>query len=432
MANLPLAKIPGHVGAQSKEELEKNTVTVLLEEVIRNLTVQPEETKAPVEPRPGEVIFRGTFEEVNQYFYAKKYSEGLPIVPPTVEKVRQFLKFTDRSPDEVIGIFLPDKREATVWNVAVNGVMAGCRPEYMPVLLAIVEAMADPKYAIEHSGNTPGSDTLITINGPIIKELGFNYTQGVLRDGFQANTSVGRFLRLILRNVAGFLLHETDMATYGNTWRVVEAENEDVVKKLGWVPLSVDRGFKSGDNVVTIARHVGGSAFSNVAGSAEEMLSFIADNLERMVGLWAVYLFTVSPNGCTEMPHVIITPVIAQVLSKAGYSKQGVKKYLYDHARIPAWKIERGWKRLQRPYGPTVCDVVKQGYVPKHFCDSTDPGRMLPVVCSPEDIVVTVSGDPLRNNAYIFVSNGYLGYTTSRKIQLPPNWENLLQDAKKK
>lgn len=432
MANLPVAKVPGHVGAQSKEELEKNTVTVITDEVIKNLTIQPEETKRPSEPGTRDIIFKGTFEEVNKFFYKNKLSEGLPVVPPTMAKVTEFLKFTDHSPGEVIGVYLPDKREATVWNVAVNGVMAGCRPEYMPVLLAIAEALADPKYGLEHSGNTPGSDTLITINGTIIKELGFNYTQGVLRDGFQANTSIGRFLRLMLRNVAGFLLHETDKATFGNTWRVVLAENEDAVAKMGWQPMSVDRGFRAGDNVVTIARHVGGSAFSNVAGTAEEMMSFMADNLERLVGIWAMYLFTVSPDGCTEMPHVVMSPIVAEVLAKAGYSKKDVKKYFFENARIPAWKVERGWKRLQRQYGPTVCDEVKQGHVPKLFCESTDPGRMVPVVCSPDDIMITVSGDPLRNNAIIFAHNGFLGYTTSKKIKLPLNWAELLKEAKKK
>jgi hypothetical protein len=89
--------------------------------------------------------------------------------------------------------------------------------------------MADPFYGVEHSGNTPGSETLIILNGPIIKDLNFNYTQGVLRDGFMPNTSVGRFWRLALRNIAGFLLHKTDKATFGNTFRVVLAENEDAL-----------------------------------------------------------------------------------------------------------------------------------------------------------------------------------------------------------
>src|SRR5207247_5127159 len=135
--------------------------------------------------------------------------------------------------------------------------MAGCRPEYMPVLVALAEAMADPEYGVEHSGNTPGAETLIILNGSIVKELGFNYTQGVMRDGFQPNTSVGRFWRLYLRNVAGFLPHRTDKGTFGNTWRVVIAENDDVIREIGWKPLSCDMGFAEGDSTVTIGRYTG-------------------------------------------------------------------------------------------------------------------------------------------------------------------------------
>ena len=148
--------------------------------------------------------------------------------------------------------------------------MAGCRPEYMPVLVALIEAMADPAYGVEHSGNTPGGETLIIVNGPIIKQLGFNYTQGVMRDGFRPNTSIGRFWRLYLRNVAGFLPHKNDKATFGNTWRVVVAENEDVLKKIGWEPNSADFGFAAGDNTVTIARYTGGNHISSVSGATPE------------------------------------------------------------------------------------------------------------------------------------------------------------------
>lgn len=433
MPNLPLAMEPGHVNLKTKEELEKNTKTVTLEGVIKGLTMQPTEGKLRLEPNPKDIVFEGTFEEVNKFFYENQWQEGTPIVPPTVEKVTEFLKFTDQSPDEVIGVLLPDSRQATVWNIAVNGVMAGCRPEYMSVLIAIVEAMSDPKYGIEHSGNTPGSEELITVSGPIVKELDFNYTQGALRVGFQANTSIGRFPRLILRNIAGFLPHSTDKGTFGNTWRVVLAENYDAVRKIGWAPMSVDRGFNVDDNVITVARHHAGASQSSVSGGPDEILDNIADTLQRMVGIWAADKFTVGVgegrNGCTEMPHVVMTPCIAEVLAKAGYSKKDVKRALYERARIPASHIEQDWKwQMRSPFllNQTICDLVKAGKVPKQFCESTDPNRLIPIVCSPDDIVLTVSGDPLRNNVYTFVSNGPLGYTTSKKIKLPAKWQQLL------
>ena len=438
MQHLPLGTLPGHVGAQSKEELAKNVRRVTLDKVIMALTVQPEEPKAATEPGPRDVIFTGTFEEVNEFYYANELSDGLPIVPPTKEKVEEFLKYTDRSRDEVIGILLPDNREATIWNIAVNGVMAGCRPEYMPVLVALIEAMADPEYGVEHSGNTPGSETLITINGPIIKDLKFNYEQGVLRDGFQPNTSIGRFWRLMLRNVAGFLLHKTDKGTFGGTWRVVLAENEDVLAEIGWEPTSVDQGFKKGDNVVTISRHTGGDVVVSISGStANEILPFIAERMKKIVGGWQL-IFTISPDQpCTQRPHLILTPVLAERIAKSGWSKKEVKKYLFDHARIPAWNVEEIMKWMQKGWlseFPTICDLVDKaaGRVPKIFCESRDPNRLLPVVCSPDDFLISVSGDPLRNNAYIFVSNGLLGFTTSRLIKLPADWDKLLKKAKGK
>ena len=197
---------------------------------------------AAVEPAPSDIVFEGNFDEVNRFFYENDWSDGLPIVPPTAERVAEFLRCTDLPARPSWASSCPTSRRATVWNVAVNGVMAGCRPEYMPILVALVEAMADPRYGVEHSGNTPGAETLIILNGPLIKELGFNYEQGALRDGFQANTTIGRFWRLYLRNVAGFLQHRTDKGTFGNTWRVVLAENEDVLRRIGWTTIAEDKG----------------------------------------------------------------------------------------------------------------------------------------------------------------------------------------------
>src|ERR1700740_1878086 len=110
----------------------------------------------------------------------------------------------------------------------------------MPILVALIEAMADPHYGVEHSGNTPGAETLIILNGPIIKDLKFNCEQGVLGHGFMPNTSVGRFWRLALRNIAGFLPHRTDKGCFGNTFRVVLAENEDALAKIGWQSNAAD------------------------------------------------------------------------------------------------------------------------------------------------------------------------------------------------
>ncbi len=431
LPTLPTAVVPGHVDVQSAEQLRHNVMEVTLDAVIRNLTVQPEDGQAQADIDPRSVVFEGTFEEVNRLFYENEWSDGLPIMPPTFERVETFLRYTDRDPDEVIGTLLPDNRLATVWNVAVNGVMAGCRPEYMPVLLALAEAMADQEYGVEHSGNTPGAETLITINGPLIKQLGFNYEQGALRDGFHANTSIGRFWRLYLRNVAGFLLHKTDKGTYGNTWRVVLAENEDAVARIGWEPMSADVGFAAGDNVVTISRYTGGDVIASVFGSrAEELLPYLADALAKQIG-WEV-CFTVGIATGSQKPLLILSPILAETIARSGFSKQDVRQYLYDHARIPAWKFEHylgTWTNLV-PGRPSLQAMVEAGQAPPQFAESDDPNRLVPIVCAPEDFQMTVSGDPLRTNAYVFVHNGILGYPTSKRIHLPANWDGLLREAR--
>ena len=306
--------------------------------------------------------------------------------------------------------------------------MAGCRPAYMPILIALIEAMADPAYGVEHSGNTPGAETLITLNGPLIKQLGFNYEQGALRDGFHANTTIGRFWRLALRNLAGFLPHKTDKGTYGNTWRVVLAENEDAVRRIGWEPLSVDVGFQDGDNVVTISRYTGGDVVTSVFGStADEMLPYLADALAKQTG-WEL-CFTVGLATGTQKPLLILSPILADTIARSGLSKQAVRDFLYQHARIPAWKFEQyigAWTNLV-PGKPTLVGLVASGQAPPQFAESDDPNRLVPIVCEPEDFQIVVSGDPLRTNAYVFVHNGMLGYPTSKRVELPSNWDALRQ-----
>ena len=426
MSNIPLALVPGHIGNKSNEQLRRDILEVTTQKVVDNLTVAPAARAGRSdEPGPRDIVVRGGFKEVNRYFYEHALADGLPIVPPTCEEIEPFLRFTDRGPDESLGILLPDRRAATIWSVAVNGVMAGCRPEYMPVLVALIEAMCDPEYGVEHSGNTPGGDTLIILNGPIIKQLGFNYTQGAMRDGFMPNTAIGRFWRLYLRNVAGFLPHQTDKATFGNTWRVVLAENEDVLKNIGWEPTSVEMGFKAGDDTVTIARYTGGGSLSSVTGSTpEQMLPYLADSVQRFNN-WQI-TFTTSHGNGTLRPLVVVSPIIAETIAKAGWSKSDVKQYLFDHARVPAWEFERQLHEWNIRGVWNLKEDAAAGLIPKVFHESDDPDRRVPIVWEPEDFMIAVSGDPLRNNAYVFAHNGFLGYPVAKKIRLPKDWERLL------
>ena len=244
----------------------------------------------------------------------------------------------------------------------------------MPLLLALVEAMADPSYGVEHSGNTPGSETVILLNGPIIKQLGFNYEQGVMRDGFQPNTSVGRFWRLYLRNVAGFLLHKNDKGTYGNTWKVVIAENEDALNEIGWSSVSADEGFRADENVVMIGRYTGGDIISSISGDTpDRMMPYIADSVLKQHG-WQI-TFTVGMSYGTLRPILMLTPILAKTLARSGWTKRDVKRYLFDHCRMPAWKVKRFMTEWRTFPDWDLKHLARLGKIPEFFADSDDPER---------------------------------------------------------
>jgi hypothetical protein len=415
MPNIALAVVPGHIGTKTRQELRDDILGVTLDDVVKNLTDAPAAVAEASEPGARDIVAKGGFRAVNQHFIEHEYSDGLPIVPPTGEAIDEFLRYTDRDPGESLGTLLPDKRAATIWSVAVNGVMAGCRPEYMPILVAVIEAMCDPNYGVEHSGNTPGADTLIILNGPIIKQLDFNYTQGALRDGFLPNTSIGRFWRLYLRNVAGFLPHKNDKATFGNTWRVVVAENEEVVRTIGWTPNSADMGFAAGDNTVTIARYTGGNHISSVSGSTPgEMLPYLCDAMVKQ-NSWQI-MFTVGQGMGTLRPLMLVSPIIAETISGWGWSKQHLQRHLFEHARITAREFERilrDW--TQKPVW-NLAEEEKAGRIPKIYHESDDPERLVPLVWKPDDFMIVVTGDLTRNSVYIFAHNGVLGFPVAKRI----------------
>ncbi|MFC1941356.1 hypothetical protein ACFLWL_03025 [Chloroflexota bacterium] len=431
MLGVPGARIteyPGHISVHSLEQRRKNVEEVVLPQIIKALTEPLKKARLAVaeEPGPRDIIFKGTFEEVNALFYDKQWSDGLPIIPPTIEKVEEFLKYTDRSPDEVLGMLMPSNRKATVWSVAVNGVMAGCRPESMPILMAMVEVMAEPRFSLKDAGATPGWEALVILNGPIIKQLGFNYEVGALRPGFLPNTSVGRFWRLYLRNVAQSLPGTTDKGTWGRNFHVVLAENHEVLEKIGWESLSIQQGFNADDNVVTIQSVRGRGYDAPVLGSTAK------ENLDMIC--YALLVFQQNRLSQIKDEQSVLlglTPLNAAVIARDGYSRKDVMQYLWEHVRLPAHLIEAvgaegaPWNTVSGR-GDNLCDAVRLDILPKLYCESDDPNRMLPLWRSPDELRIVVSGDPGRNRALIIGSNIIHGLATSKKIELPANWKELI------
>ncbi len=423
--DLRVATYPGVISTHERPTIAKNIEEVLADQIVRQLTepgaVSSSTGTSEAEPAERDIVLSGTFEEVNEHFLAQQWSDGLPVVPPTLAKVDAFLRFTDRSPEEVLGIMHPSRAAATVWNVAVNGVMAGCRPEYMPVLLAIAEVMADPAYGLRHGGSTPGWEAMIIVNGPFRDQLGLDCGQGLQRPGNQANTSIGRFYRLFARNVPRFLPGSTDMATFGQMFRAAVAENESACTEMGWAPLHVTRGFSPQESVVTITTVRSASdPFTTAGETAERHLDYIVDWVKRMTEPYQ------SSRGYHETNVLLLTPVIAALLAKAGYSKADVERYIMQHAVVPARYYE--WSMLQADHhtpGTTLAGLVEKGELPKEWRLSDDPDRLVPLFLPQTRWLIVVAGDPTRNRSCVDRQNFKQGYATSKPVKLPRNWDAL-------
>jgi hypothetical protein len=332
--------------------------------------------------------------------------------------VEAFVAVTGHDPWRVLGAAKPSGREVTVWAVAVNAVMAGCRPEELPVLLAIAEVLLDPHYGVEHSGNTTGADALVVLNGPVIEELGFHHGPGVLRDGTAAaNTVVARWLRLHLRNLHGFTAEEHDKATFGNSSRMVLAEDEAALAEIGWEPFAAGFGHPAGTDAVTVARLNSGIIIGSVFGSApEQVLAYLADGLARVTGWDLTHVYGLGQGH--HRPLLVLSPVLARVFGRVGWTKADVQAALFERARVPAWKFEAligEWSNLTAGRR-TLVELHREGLVPAVFAESDDPDRLVPIVTEPGKILIAVAGDPNRANAFVFSHDGPHGDWTSAAI----------------
>lgn len=361
-------------------------------------------------------VFTGTFDEVQEHFLANQWSDGLPIVPPTPRAVDRFLAHTNRPPEESLGVLGPMMHEITVQTVAINGVMAGCRPEYMPILVAAVQAVADETFRIKDGGSTPGWEPLIILSGPIVEELNFNTAAGVMRVGRQANSTVGRFLRLIFSNVAGLRIPpgSTDRGTIGINFNVVMPENESVVREIGWPTFAEERGFAPGTNVVTVQSMIAASMPTYTNGStAAEHARILNDVIAR--GGWAHYSYTGLHYG-TYYPLLLLSPSIARAIAADGWSKDDLRNYLGEHATQPAELFER-YAFAAGLTDFNIKSMVAEGRLPAEYHESDDPQRMLRCLLHPEDIGIVVSGDAHRNQSKGYVQNQEQGPPISRVIE---------------
>ncbi len=419
---LPLAVTRGHVDAQTSAELAHQVAEHLVGLVVDGLTrTLADAGDEDGEPSALDVVAQGTIDEINAEFVARGWSDGNPIVPPTRDRVERFLVESGHDPWKTIGVASSSGRDVTIWSIAVNGVMAGCRPEHLPVLIAIAEVLLDPAYGAEHSGNTTGADAQIVIDGPTATALGFHAGVGAMREGAHANTAVGRWLRLYLRNVFGFTGDEHDKATFGNPTRPVLAEDTACLAEIGWPALAADFGFGPEDDVVVMARMNSGTIIGSVFGSTpEEIVPYLADGLTRVASWDLTHVHGLGQDQFA--PLLVLSPVLARTFARAGWSRSDAQRALFEHARIPARRFERyigEWSNLT-PGRRRLTDLVAEGALPPVFAVSDAPDRLVPIVTRPDRIRIAVAGDPHRTNAYALANDGPHGWWTAKRIDHTP------------
>lgn len=227
-----------------------------------------------------------SIEAVNDHFYKHGWTDGLPVIPPTAERVERLLSgMSWRSPDSIIGLIPPGMGVATLRTIATNAVMAGCLPAYLPVVVAAVEAVLEKQYGLAHRQTTTHAGApFVIVNGPIIKEIGLNYGNGVFGPGWRSNATIGRALRLTLVNVGGAIPAETDFCQHAHPGKYTYCIAEHQAANP-WKPLHVERGFKPEESVVTVinaeAPH---SMTENVQTDPIEIMRTFADTMATYGG----------------------------------------------------------------------------------------------------------------------------------------------------
>ncbi len=266
--------------------------------------------------------------------YQRGWSDGLPVTPPTDVRVLRMLAGTSRKADEFIGKIPPYLASCTVEKVAINAVMAGCLPEYMPVLLAVIEAALEPAFTLHGVlATTYFSAPVIIVNGPVIKQIGMNCGINALGQGNRANMTIGRALNLLVRNVGGGKPGEADRATLGAPSKIGLCFAEDE-SDAAWEPLSVARGYKRSDSTVTLFQGHGVEAFVDQKSRTPEGLSkSFASTLVKM-----------GHERLTQSARciVVLSPEHYRIYKEAGWGRREIEKALYEATLRPGREILAG------------------------------------------------------------------------------------------
>ena len=276
----------------------------------------------------------GDYDDEVEVCFERGWSDGLPLVPPSDVRVLRMLAGTTRKPDEVVGLIPPNLAECTVEKVAINAVMAGCKPEYMPVVLATIEAALEPLFTLHGLlATTYFSSPIIIVNGPIARRIGMNAGLNALGQGNRANATIGRALQLIVRNVGGGRPGEADRATLGGPGKYTFCFAEDE-SDAGWEPLSVSRGFAPGASTVTLFQGEGVQGFVDQKSRAP-------DDLARSLAM-GLNAIGHPKMALSQRAILVLSPEHYAIFAEAGWGRKRIEEALYAATVRPGVDLVAG------------------------------------------------------------------------------------------
>ena len=319
-------------------------------------------------------------EGVNRLFYSRGWTDGLPIIPPTPARYEKILSGTKLGKNQLLSLIEPRQGRATVGKVAINGVIAGCQPKHLPVLVAAARALGHPALNLKALNTTTHPCTVLAIiSGPIVDEIDINSTYNALGQGALANAAIGRALRSILLNIGGGTPGILDRATMGTPAKFSFCFGERYSESPWRETLAMERGFGWDQNTVTLCGVEGPHNVNDHYGrTAEEILLTVGGTMAQP-GLNNSYL------GGEIL--VVLGPEHAEIISKDGFSKSDIRNFLIEHARIPAHALSDPQRKIMRQYVPDR--LLNDG-----------SGDAL-IASSHDDILLMVAGGAGRHSAII-------------------------------
>jgi hypothetical protein len=402
-------------------EIEELNFNKYADDIINALTqtpsIKPEETAGDVLVFGG-ATYAKAISSMEKYFLQHGWGDGLPLIPPTREAVEEMLEGTELSPDYSVGLVEPGGGEATIEKIAINAVMAGCLPQDLPVVIAAVEAIIDPRFDLREVQCTSCnmSPLLIVSGQDIIEDLNINNTFSTLGPGFRANSTIGRAIRLIMINLGHAWPGVNDMKTLGSPFKFIPlmAENEAAYKGA-WEPLRVAEGYSIDQPTVSVMPAM--SWQPDIVQPEPPTVKMIIEYIsrqgkvkhDRLMGNW----------GMDNL--VLLCASTFDCIRREGYSRIEFQKALFDSIKIPVFEFLNGMDINElKFFGRLPEELIKK-------CQS-GPDALIPLLSGPENIKLCVSGGAGPFGITYTSTFGYgAAHFVTKPIKLPMNWKKILK-----